>query len=132
MNTVKKRKVQEIQIPRINKIKKYDEIKKYNKPKEIVNSSGVLGVDIMKVLKAMVYIGIFMIAAMSQMMVTYSVSNLIVKKKILEENVKKIKAEVDTLESTFISKFDLKNVEKKSIEMGFINNDKVEYIKVKK
>lgn len=131
MNTVRKTKVQEIKIPKVEVIRRYDNFKDVKKEKKATKHNvKVIGVNRMRVLKAAVYITVFLFVAMSQMFVTYSVSRLIVKKNEMEKEVKKIKAQLETAETNLITNYDLKNVEKRSIEMGFINNDNSEYIKI--
>ena len=91
-NSTKKRKIQMMEYPtvKINTIKKYDnfqnngiivtprrtqEVKRlYRKKKKVV------GVDKMKVARAIFYITVLLIATMTKMWMTYEVSDLIQKK----------------------------------------------------
>lgn len=144
-NSTKKRKIQMMEYPtvKINTIKKYDnfqnngiiivtprrtqEVKRlYRKKKKVV------GVDKMKVARAIFYITVLLIATMTKMWMTYEVSDLIQKKDKVDKKLSEIKLEVETLENTYMSNFDLKQVEKKSKELGFVHNNDIEYVKLSK
>ena len=71
-------------------------------------------------------------ATMTKMWMTYEVSNLGEQKARADRRLNEIKLEVETLENTYISNFDLKQVEKKSKELGFVHNDTIEYVKLNK
>ena len=61
---------------------------------------------------------------------TYTVSNLGIEKTNVENKLNELKKEVDTLENTYISNFDLKQVEEKSKELGFVPNNDMKYVKI--
>ena len=86
----------------------------------------------MKVARAIFYITVLLIATMTKMWMTYEVSDLIQKKDKVDKKLSEIKLEVETLENTYISNFDLKQVEKKSKELGFVHNNDIEYVKLSK
>ena len=148
-NTTKKRKIQMMEYPviKINTIKKYDnfqnnsiivapnrehEIIRKKVRKNIKKKKNIAGINGMKVISTVFYTTILLIATMTKMWMTYEVSNLGEKKAGVDKKINEIKLEVETLENTYISKFDLKQVEKKSKELGFIHNDTIEYVKLNK
>ena len=86
----------------------------------------------MKVISTLFYIIMLLAATMTKMWMTYEVSNLGEQKARADRRLNEIKLEVETLENTYISNFDLKQVEKKSKELGFVHNDTIEYVKLNK
>lgn len=137
MNT-KKRKIQVIEFPKVDTIKKYDNFQNIEivTPKRVIRSKKVkmkiAGVNKVLIVRTLVYTGIFLTVTMTKMWITYEVSNLGAEKSKVEKKLKEVKSEVELLENTYITNYDLKQVEKKSKEMGFIHNDTYEYIKINK
>lgn len=134
-NVTKKRKIQVVEFPKVDTIKKYDNFQNNNvmtpsKTMERIKNTQIVGVNKVVVNKALVYMGILLVVALGQMWMTYEVSNLGSEKSKIDKKVAELKLEVESLENMYISNFDLKQVEKKSKEMGFVHNDSYEYIKV--
>lgn len=143
-NTTKKRKIQMMEYPtvKINTIKKYDNFQnnniivapaKINKAKRVYKKEiKVVGVNRIKVMNALFYTAVLLIATMTKMWMTYEVSDLVQKKNVVDQKLIEIKYEVEKLENTYIANFDLKQVEKKSKELGFVHNNTIEYVKLSK
>ena len=143
-NTTKKRKIQMMEDPtvKISTIKKYDNFqnnsiivapsKAHKIKKTVKKRKNIAGVNRMKVISTLFYIIMLLAATMTKMWMTYEVSNLGEQKARADRRLNEIKLEVETLENTYISNFDLKQVEKKSKELGFVHNDTIEYVKLNK
>lgn len=135
-----KKKLQMIEFPSISHtIKKYDNfqneviitvprrVQKKTKRKIAVKVRGAnrIGVGL-----ATFYIFLLVSAMMVKMWMTYNVSNLGIEKTNIENKLNELKKEVETLENTYISNFDLKQVEEKSKKLGFVPNDDIKYVKI--
>lgn len=136
-NVTKKRKIQVVEFPKVDTIKKYDNFQNNNvmtpsKTMERIKNTQIVGVNKVVVNKALVYMGILLVVALGQMWMTYEVSNLGSEKSKIDKKVAELKLEVESLENMYISNFDLKQVEKKSKEMGFVHNDSLKYVKIDK
>ena len=81
---------------------------------------------------ALFYITVFILATMTKMLIVYEITNLGLKKIEIERKLNEVKVEVETLENTYISNYDLKKVEEKAKELGFIPNDNMKFINMNK
>ena len=131
-----KKKLQMIEFPSIsNTIKKYDNFQNeiiIPAPKKIQirRIYKVKGFNKSVVAMAIFYIMLLVSVMMMKMWMTYNVSNLGIEKTNIENRLNELKKEVDTLENTYISNFDLKQVEEKSKNLGFVPNDDIKYVKI--
>lgn len=92
-------------------------------------------IDILNVPKirlVLMYIIIFMFSAMIRMLVTYEITNLGMKKQEIDRHLAELKKETEALEFNYISNYDLKKIEEKAKEMGYVDIDNVTYIDIKK
>ena len=92
-------------------------------------------IDILNVPKirlVLMYIIIFMFSAMIRMLVTYEITNLGMKKQEIDRHLAELKKETEALEFSYISNYDLKKIEEKAKEMGYVDIDNVTYIDIKK
>ena len=92
-------------------------------------------IDILNVPKirlVLMYIIIFMLSAMIRMLVTYEITNLGMKKQEIDRHLAELKKETEALEFNYISNYDLKKIEEKAKEMGYVDIDNVTYIDIKK
>ena len=135
-----KKKLQMIEFPSISHtIKKYDNfqneviitvprrVQPKVKKRTVVK---VKGCSIPAVIAAFIYVVLIVSMLMGRMWMTYTVSNLGIEKTNVENKLNELKKEVDTLENTYISNFDLKQVEEKSKELGFVPNNDMKYVKI--
>lgn len=92
-------------------------------------------IDILNVPKirlVLMYIIIFMLSAMIRMLITYEITNLGMKKQEIDRHLAELKKETEALEFNYISNYDLKKIEEKAKEMGYVDIDNVTYIDIKK
>lgn len=92
-------------------------------------------IDILNVPKirlVLMYIIIFMFSAMIRMLITYEITNLGIKKQEIDRHLAELKKETEALEFNYISNYDLKKIEEKAKEMGYVDIDNVTYIDIKK
>ena len=92
-------------------------------------------IDILNVPKirlVLMYILIFMFSAMIRMLITYEITNLGMKKQEIDRHLAELKKETEALEFNYISNYDLKKIEEKAKEMGYVDIDNVTYIDIKK
>ena len=92
-------------------------------------------IDILNVPKirlVLMYIIIFMFGAMIRMLLTYEITNLGMKKQEIDRHLAELKKETEALEFNYISNYDLKKIEEKAKEMGYVDIDNVTYIDIKK
>ena len=92
-------------------------------------------IDILNVPKirlVLMYIIIFMLSAMIRMLITYEITNLGMKKQEIDRHLVELKKETEALEFNYISNYDLKKIEEKAKEMGYVDIDNVTYIDIKK
>ena len=92
-------------------------------------------IDILNVPKirlVLMYIIIFMFSAMIRMLITYEITNLGMKKQEIDRHLTELKKETEALEFNYISNYDLKKIEEKAKEMGYIDIGNVTYIDIKK
>ena len=92
-------------------------------------------IDILNVPKirlVLMYIIIFMFSAMIRMLITYEITNLGMKKQEIDRHLTELKKETEALEFNYISNYDLKKIEEKAKEMGYVDIDNVTYIDIKK
>ena len=92
-------------------------------------------IDILNVPKirlVLMYIIIFMFSAMIRMLITYEITNLGMKKQEIDRHLAELKKETEALEFNYISNYDLKKIEEKAKEMGYVDIDNVTYIDIKK
>ncbi len=92
----------------------------------------IRGVNEFKVFIAIVYILIFIFAAITQMYMHYELTNL---GRIRQDTIEKLegaKKEVMNLESEFISNYDLQQVLEKAKSLGFVEINNVKYINLNK
>lgn len=64
-----------------------------------------------------------------KVMIGYSVSQLQYQKSVLSKELNDKKLTLQSMEEKYMSLFDIKKVQDRSIERGFIYNDKIEYLK---
>lgn len=136
-----KREINVITVPRIKTIKKYDNFnasstvalprKKVGKKSKINISVFKLNINMKIISKILMYSSIMLLAMLIQMKFTYDVSTLGMKRSNLEGNLTELKLEIERLEDNYISNFDLKQLESKLKDMGFVYNDRIKYIKLK-
>ena len=88
--------------------------------------------NIPKIRLVLIYIIIFMFAAMARMLITYEITNLGMKKQEIDRHLAELKKETEALEFNYISNYDLKKIEEKAKEMGYIDIGNVTYIDIKK
>lgn len=85
-----------------------------------------------KIRLVLMYIIIFMLSAMIRMLITYEITNLGMKKQEIDRHLAELKKETEALEFNYISNYDLKKIEEKAKEMGYVDIDNVTYIDIKK
>ena len=85
-----------------------------------------------KIRLVLIYIIVFMFAAMIRMLITYEITNLGMKKQEIDRHLAELKKETEALEFNYISNYDLKKIEEKAKEMGYIDIGNVTYIDIKK
>ena len=73
-----------------------------------------------------------MLSAMIRMLITYEITNLGMKKQEIDRHLAELKKETEALEFNYISNYDLKKIEEKAKEMGYVDIDNVTYIDIKK
>lgn len=83
----------------------------------------VFGLSISRIKLVLFYVAVLILAAFSKVWVLYSTSSLAVQKAKIENELSALKLEVEELENTYITNYDLKQIEKKSKSMGFIPKD---------
>ena len=88
--------------------------------------------NIPKIRLVLIYIIVFMFAAMIRMLITYEITNLGMKKQEIDRHLAELKKETEALEFNYISNYDLKKIEEKAKEMGDVDIDNVTYIDIKK
>ena len=88
--------------------------------------------NIPKIRLVLIYIIVFMFAAMIRMLITYEITNLGMKKQEIDRHLAELKKETEALEFNYISNYDLKKIEEKAKEMGYIDIGNVTYIDIKK
>ena len=88
--------------------------------------------NIPKIRLVLIYIIVFMFAAMIRMLITYAITNLGMKKQEIDRHLAELKKETEALEFNYISNYDLKKIEEKAKEMGYIDIGNVTYIDIKK
>ena len=72
-----------------------------------------------KIALVLMYIAVFILAAMTKMYVTYEIGNLGAKKNTLETQLKEIKTEVEALDYNLIKNYNMKRAEEKARDLGF-------------
>lgn len=80
----------------------------------------------------MKYFLIFMIItslSLYKVMLGYNVSQLQQQKSILTKELNDKKLTLKRMEERYMSLFDIKKVQERSLERGFVYNDKIEYLK---
>jgi|GEM_PF-494390 hypothetical protein len=84
-----------------------------------------------KIALVLIYIAVFILAAMTKMYVTYEIGNLGAKKNTLETQLKEIKTEVEALDYNLIKNYNMKRAEEKARDLGFETIDNIRYINIK-
>ena len=84
-----------------------------------------------KIALVLIYIAVFILAAMTKMYVTYEIGNLGAKKNTLETQLKEIKTEVEALDYNLIKNYNIKRAEEKARDLGFETIDNIRYINIK-
>ena len=80
--------------------------------------------------RAILYSVILLSLSMLKMFSMYSFSDLNMKRVVVEKKLLETQKELETLEGTFTSNFDLKEVESKSRDLGFVPSGEIKYVDV--
>ena len=106
----------------------------YNYSDDVIsNKKGKIDIlNVPKIRLVLMYIIIFMLSAMIRMLITYEITNLGMKKQEIDRHLAELKKETEALEFNYISNYDLKKIEEKAKEMGYVDIDNVTYIDIKK
>ena len=135
----RERKIQVVDFPKIpHTIKKYDNFqapaiekeKKKVKTKRRINKAELIGMESRYIKRAILYSVILLSVSMLKMFSMYSFSDLNMKRVVVEKKLLETQKELETLEGTFTSNFDLKEVESKSRDLGFVPSGEIKYVDV--
>ena len=132
----KKMQVKILDVPKItNSARWYEDAKRERivAPKEVKKQlSRTAGLDKKAIGVVSFYVIIIVIVALLKVFVMYDVSSLGRQKEKKDKQLITLKKEVARLENEFVDNYELKKMESKSKEMGFIPNDSIKYIDVNK
>jgi hypothetical protein len=135
----RERKIQVVDFPKIpHTIKKYDNfqapaIKQQQKKAKVrrsINRAELIGMESRYIKQATLYSVILLAVSMLKMFSMYSLSDIDIKRVATQKKLAETQREVEALQGTFISNFDLQQVEVKSKELGFIPSEGVQYVDV--
>ena len=135
----REQKIQVVDFPKIpHTIKKYDNFqspaiekeKKKVKTKRHINKAELIGMESRYIKQAIFYSVIILSVSMLKMFSMYSFSDLNMKRVVVEKKLLETQKEVEALQGTFTSSFDLKEVESKSRDLGFVPSDEIKYVDV--
>jgi len=84
-----------------------------------------------KIALVLIYIAVFILAAMTKMYVTYEIGNLGARKTALETQLREIKTEVEALDYNLIKNYNMQRAEEKAKDLGFETIDNIKYINIK-
>ena len=134
----RERKIQVVDFPKIpHTIKKYDNFQApaIKQPKRVkvrrsINRAELIGMESRYIKQATLYSVILLAVSMLKMFSMYSLSDMDIKRVATEKKLAETQREVEALQGTFISNFDLQQVEVKSKELGFIPSEGVQYVDV--
>ena len=105
----------------------------YNYSDDVISKKEKIDIlNVPKMRLVLMYIIIFMLSAMIRMLITYEITNLGMKKQEIDRHLAELKKETEALEFNYISNYDLKKIEEKAKEMGYVDIDNVTYIDIKK
>ena len=105
----------------------------YNYSDDVISKKEKIDIlNVPKIRLVLMYIIIFMFSAMIRMLITYEITNLGMKKQEIDRHLTELKKETEALEFNYISNYDLKKIEEKAKEMGYVDIDNVTYIDIKK
>ena len=105
----------------------------YNYSDDVISKKEKIDIlNVPKIRLVLMYIIIFMLSAMIRMLITYEITNLGMKKQEIDRHLAELKKETEALEFNYISNDDLKKIEEKAKEMGYVDIDNVTYIDIKK
>ena len=105
----------------------------YNYSDDVISKKEKIDIlNVPKIRLVLMYIIIFMLSAMIRMLITYEITNLGMKKQEIDRHLAELKKETEALEFNYISNYDLKKIEEKAKEMGYVDIDNVTYIDIKK
>ena len=105
----------------------------YNYSDDVISKKEKIDIlNVPKIRLVLMYIIIFMLSAMIRMLITYEITNLGMKKQEIDRHLAELKKETEALEFNYISNYDLKKIEEKAKEMGYIDIGNVTYIDIKK
>ena len=105
----------------------------YNYSDDVISKKEKIDIlNVPKIRLVLMYIIIFMLSAMIRMLITYEITNLGMKKQEIDRHLAELKKETEALEFNYISNYDLKKIEEKEKEMGYVDIDNVTYIDIKK
>ena len=105
----------------------------YNYSDDVISKKEKIDIlNVPKIRLVLMYIIIFMLSAMIRMLITYEITNLGMKKQEIDRHLAELKKETEALEFNYISNYDLKKIEEKVKEMGYVDIDNVTYIDIKK
>lgn len=105
----------------------------YNYSDDVISKKEKIDIlNVPKIRLVLMYIIIFMLSAMIRMLITYEITNLGMKKQEIDRHLVELKKETEALEFNYISNYDLKKIEEKAKEMGYVDIDNVTYIDIKK
>jgi hypothetical protein len=105
----------------------------YNYSDDVISKKEKIDIlNVPKIRLVLMYIIIFMLSAMIRMLITYEITNLGMKKQEIDRHLTELKKETEALEFNYISNYDLKKIEEKAKEMGYVDIDNVTYIDIKK
>lgn len=105
----------------------------YNYSDDVISKKEKIDIlNVPKIRLVLMYIIIFMLSAMIRMLITYEITNLGMKKQEIDRHLAELKKETEALEFNYISNYDLKEIEEKAKEMGYVDIDNVTYIDIKK
>ena len=105
----------------------------YNYSDDVISKKEKIDIlNVPKIRLVLMYIIIFMLSAMIRMLITYEITNLGMKKQEIDRHLAELKKETEALEFNYISNYDLKKIEEKAKDMGYVDIDNVTYIDIKK
>ena len=105
----------------------------YNYSDDVISKKEKIDIlNLPQIRLVLMYIIIFMLSAMIRMLITYEITNLGMKKQEIDRHLAELKKETEALEFNYISNYDLKKIEEKAKEMGYVDIDNVTYIDIKK
>lgn len=122
----RERKIDVIDLPVVKRtIKKYDNFETFRTPKKRVKPRS----NFKLYMKIFTYATIFMSVAIFKMTAVFEVTDLSQKIEVLNKEISESELIIDDLNYSYDTKESLKEIEKASKQLGFVDNRDIRYVR---